>query len=188
MVLSAFVRGVEKRSSLGNETSHLSRAMELTLYGSILFLGVFTVALAVRRLRFVRDRLHMTRKARSGGTVVAGVTDVPAGTVKKFFLICGQHRINCFVVNVGGQFRAYINSCRHMVTPLDFVRYQFFTEDGSRLMCATHGATYEPDTGLCVYGPCKGLSLHALPVVVERGDIVVGCPAGDLSFLREMAD
>ena len=162
--------------------------MEQTLYGSIVFLGVFILALVVRRVRFTRDRLRMMREARSGGTFVAGTKDVPAGTVKKFWLICGQHRINCFVVNVGGQFRAYINSCRHMVTPLDFVRYQFFTEDGSRLMCATHGATYEPDTGLCVEGPCKGLSLHALPVVVERGGIVVGCPAGNLSFLREMAD
>ncbi|MGL4808386.1 MAG: Rieske (2Fe-2S) protein, partial [Giesbergeria sp.] len=24
------------------------------------------------------------------------------------------------------------------------------------LMCATHGATYAPDTGTCVGGPCRG--------------------------------
>ncbi len=163
--------------------------MELTLYASALFLGVYLVALAVRRFRFRRDRMRMAREAASsGGKVVAAVGEVPAGTVKKFWLICGSYRIDCFVVNHRGQFHAYINSCRHMVTPLDFVRYQFFTEDGRHLMCATHGALYEPDTGLCVDGPCKGLSLHALPVVVDRGEIVVGCPAGDLSFLREMAD
>ncbi len=162
--------------------------MELTLYASALFGSVYLVALAVRRLRFRRDRARMTREARSGGKVVAGVGQMPAGAVRKFWLICGKHRIDCFVINYRGQFRAYINSCRHMVTPLDFVRYQFFTEDGSHLMCATHGAVYEPDTGLCVEGPCKGLALHALPVVVDHGEIVVGCPAGDLSFLREMAD
>lgn len=162
--------------------------MELTLYASALFLVAYLVAFVVRRLRFRRDRVRMTRGARTGGTVVAGVGEVSAGTVKKFRLICGKYRIDCFVVNHGGRFHAYINSCRHMVTPLDFVRYQFFTEDGRHLMCATHGAVYEPDTGLCVDGPCKGLSLHALPVVVDRGEIVVGCPAGDLSFLREMAD
>ncbi len=162
--------------------------MELTLYLSAVFLAVYLVALAVRRLRFRRDRARMTREARAGGKVVAGIDEVPAGTVKKFWLICGKYRVDCFVVNHRGRLRAYINSCRHMVTPLDFVRYQFFTEDGRHLLCATHGALYEPDTGLCVDGPCAGLSLHALPVVVDRGEIVVGCPSGDLSFLREMAD
>ena len=162
--------------------------MELTLYLSAAFLAVYLVALMGRRLRFRRDRARMAREARAGGKVVAGIDEVPAGTVKKFWLICGKYRIDCFVVNHRGQLRAYVNSCRHMVTPLDFVRYQFFTEDGDHLMCATHGALYDPDTGLCVDGPCKGLSLHALPVLVDRGEIVVGCPRGDLSFLREMAD
>ena len=162
--------------------------MELTLYASALFLAVYLVALTVRRLRFRQDRARMIGEARSGGKVVAAVDEIPAGAVRKFWLICGKYRIDCFLVNHRGQFRAYINSCRHMVTPLDFVRYQFFTDDGSHLMCATHGALYEPDTGLCVDGPCKGLSLHALPVVVDRAEIIVGCPSGDLSFLREMAD
>ena len=162
--------------------------MELTLYLSVLFLGAYLAALAVRRLRFRRDRRRMAREARSGGKVVAGVDELPSGEVKKFWLICGKHRIDCFVVNHRGRFRAYVNSCRHMVTPLDFVRYSFFTEDGRHLACATHGALYEPDTGLCVDGPCKGLSLHRLPVVVDRGAVVVRCPEGDLSFLREMAD
>lgn len=162
--------------------------MELTLSLSVLFLGAYLAALAVRRLRFRRDRRRMAREARSGGKVVAGVEELPSGRVKKFRLICGKYRIDCFVVNHRGEFRAYVNSCRHMTTPLDFVRYRFFTEDGRHLVCATHGALYEPDTGLCVDGPCRGLSLHGLPVVVERGEIIVRCPAGDLSFLREMAD
>lgn len=162
--------------------------MELTLYGSALFLAVYLVALAVRRFRFRRDRVRMAREARAGGQVVAPVSEVPAGTVKKFWMICGKYRIDCFVINHGGRYHAYINSCRHMVTPLDFVRYQFLSDDGRHLMCATHGALYEPDSGLCVDGPCKGLSLHTLPLVVDRGEIVVGCPAGDPTFLREMAD
>ncbi len=162
--------------------------MELTLYASAVFLAVYLVALAVRRIRFRRDRMRMHSEARAGGKVVARVDELPAGTVKKFWLICGKYRIACFAINHQGRFHAYINSCRHLVTPLDFVRYQFFTDDGRHLMCATHGALYEPDTGVCVDGPCKGLSLHSLPVVVDGGDIVVRCPAGDLSFLHEMAD
>jgi nitrite reductase/ring-hydroxylating ferredoxin subunit len=72
-----------------------------------------------------------------------------------------------------------------MTTPLDFVRYQFFTEDGRHLICLTHGAVYEPDSGLCVDGPCKGSSLYRLPVLVDQGEVVVGCPSGDLSFLAD---
>lgn len=162
--------------------------MELTLYASAVFLAVYLAALTVRRLRFRRDRVRMRSEARAGGKVVAAVDELPAGTVKKFWLICGKYRIDCFVINHAGQFHAYINSCRHLVTPLDFVRYQFFTEDGRHLVCATHGALYEPDTGLCVDGPCKGLSLYPLPVVVDRGEIVVRCPVGDPSFLHEVAD
>ncbi len=162
--------------------------MELTFYASALFLGVYLVALTVRRLRFRRDRARMVKEGHPGGRVVAGVDEVPAGAVRKFSLVCGKFRIACFVVNHRGRFHAYVNSCRHMVTPLDFVRYRFWSDDGNHLMCATHGALYEPDTGLCVEGPCRGLSLHALPVVVDGGAIVVGCPPGELSFLREMAD
>ena len=83
--------------------------MEWTLYASAVFLAVYLVALTVRRLRFRRDRARMTREARAGGKVVAGVEEVPAGTVKKFWLICGKFRVDCFVINHRGRFHAYIN-------------------------------------------------------------------------------
>jgi len=162
--------------------------MEVTIYLSIAFLCVYLVAWVVRRVRFVKDRKQMTQESRAGGRVIARAEELAPGTVKKFWLICDSYRVNCFLVNYRGSFYAYVNSCRHLITPLDFVRYQFFTEDGRHLVCLTHGALYEPETGMCVDGPCQGLSLYALPVTVERGDVVVGCPTGDRSFLSEVAD
>jgi len=162
--------------------------MEWTIYSSIVFLCVYLVALIIRRVRFVKDRKRMSNESRAAGRVIARVDEVEPGTVKKFWLICDNYRVNCFLVNYQGRFHAYVNSCRHLVTPLDFVRYQFFTEDGRHLVCLTHGALYEPETGLCVEGPCEGLALHALPVNVERGKVIVGCPAGDRSFLAEVAE
>lgn len=162
--------------------------MELTIYGSIVFFCVYAVAWAVRRVRFAKDRRRMAEESRATGRVITRVDELAPGGVKKFWLICDNRRVNCFLVNYRGSFHAYINSCRHLVTPLDFVRYQFFTEDGRHLVCLTHGALYEPETGLCVEGPCQGLSLHALPVSVERGEVIVGCPTGDRSFLAEVAD
>jgi nitrite reductase/ring-hydroxylating ferredoxin subunit len=49
----------------------------------------------------------------------------------------------------------------------------------------THGALYEPDSGLCLEGPCKGLSLYRLPVKVDEDEVLVGCPSGDVSFLSD---
>jgi nitrite reductase/ring-hydroxylating ferredoxin subunit len=159
--------------------------MALTIYISLLFLFLWCVGLVVRRYFFLRDKRRMERESRSGGRIVARVGEMGPGSVKKFWLICQKHRVDAFLINDQGSFHAYINRCRHMTTPLDFVRYQFFTEDGRHLICLTHGALYEPGSGLCVEGPCKGLSLYRLPVVVDRGEVLVGCPSGDLSFLAE---
>jgi len=159
--------------------------MALTIYISLFFLSLYLVGLAIRRVIFLRDRARMERESRSGGRVVARVEEMNSGSVKKFWLICRNYRVDGFLINYQGQFHAYVNRCRHMTTPLDFVRYQFFTEDGRRLVCMTHGALYEPDSGLCVEGPCKGLSLYPLPVRVDQGEVLVGCPSGGLSYLAD---
>ena len=157
--------------------------MTLTIYLSLFFLCLYLLGLFVHRFFFLRDRARMERESRPGGRVVARVEEMRPGSVKKFRLICRKYRVDAFLVNYQGTFHAYVNRCRHMTTPLDFVRYQFLTEDGRHLVCLTHGALYEPDSGLCVEGPCKGLALYRLPVLVEQGEVLVGCPPGELSFL-----
>ncbi|MFQ5682473.1 MAG: Rieske (2Fe-2S) protein [Candidatus Binatia bacterium] len=159
--------------------------MALTIYLSLLFFCLYLVALVIHRFLFHRDKGRMEREGRLGGRVIARAEEMQPGSVKKFWLICGKHRVDGFLINDQGKFHAYMNRCRHMTTPLDFVRYQFFTEDRRHLICLTHGALYEPRSGLCVEGPCKGLSLYRLPVLVDQGEVVVGCPSGDLSFLAD---
>lgn len=162
--------------------------MTLTIYLSLLFLCLYLVALTIRKFSFNRDMARMGRESRLGGRVIVRVEEMAPGSVKKFWLICQKYRLDCFLINYQGKYHAYINRCRHMTTPLDFVRYQFFTEDGKQLICLTHGAIYQPETGLCVDGPCKGLSLYRLPVLVDQGDVLVSCPKGDLPFLADLAD
>lgn len=159
--------------------------MELTLYLSLFFLSLYLAGLAMRKWLFVRDRSRMARESRPSGTAIAKIDEVRPGSVKKFRVICEKHRVDGFLINHGGAFHAYVNRCRHMSTPLDFVRYQFFTEDGRHLICLTHGALYDPDSGLCVDGPCRGLSLYRLPVTVDGGEVLVQCPSGDLSYLAD---
>jgi nitrite reductase/ring-hydroxylating ferredoxin subunit len=159
--------------------------VEITIYLSVAFLCAYLVGLGLRRWKFARDRRLMARESRAAGRVVARVEDLEPGKVKKFWLICQKYRIDAFLVNDKGQFHAYVNRCRHMPTPLDFIRDQFLSADGRYLMCYTHGALYEFATGLCIDGPCKGESLFRLPVRVEEGEVVVGCPEGDLKALAD---
>ena len=159
--------------------------MALTVYLSLFFLCLYLLGLLIRRYLFLRDKARMEQEGRLAGRVIARVEEMGPGSVKKFWLICQKYRVDAFLINYQGTFYAYVNRCRHMTTPLDFVRYQFFTEDGSRLICLTHGALYEPDSGVCVEGPCQGLALYRLPVLIDRGEVLVSCPPGDLSFLAD---
>ena len=69
-----------------------------------------------------------------------------------------------FVVRFEGTVRGYINRCAHVPVELDWQPGRFFDDEGLVLICATHGATYEPDTGRCIGGPCAGQRLIALDV------------------------
>src|ERR671924_389863 len=159
--------------------------MEITVYLSLFFLTLYLIGLVIRRFIFVRDKDRMREESRLSGRVIAKAAELEPGSVKKFWLICHNYRVDGFLINDSGKFYAYVNRCRHMTTPLDFIRDQFFSEDRRYLMCYTHGALYEPSTGLCVAGPCKGESLYRLPVQVDSGDVLVGCPKGDLAYLAE---
>lgn len=66
------------------------------------------------------------------------------------------------------QVYGYVNRCAHIGVELDW-EGSVFTRAGDLLMCARHGATYQPDTGLCVGGPCKNGKLRRLRVE-ERAD------------------
>jgi nitrite reductase/ring-hydroxylating ferredoxin subunit len=159
--------------------------MAITIYLSLFFLALYLVGLALYRVKFQRDKRRMEQESREGARVVAKVAEMAPGSVKKFWLICRKYRVDGFLVNDRGSYYAYVNRCRHMPTPLDFVRDEFVSEDRRYLRCYTHGALYEFSTGLCVDGPCKGESLYPLPVRIDGGDVLVGCPEGDL---RTMAD
>ena len=78
-----------------------------------------------------------------------------------------------FVIRYEGKAHAYVNQCAHVPVELDWNEGQFFTVNKDYLICATHGAHYEPSTGHCVFGPCKGQSLQSLPVVEMNQQIII---------------
>lgn len=68
---------------------------------------------------------------------------------------------------------AYVNDCPHARTPLDWQEGQFLTADQTRILCATHGAEFRIEDGLCVHGPCPGARLLAVPLAVRDGMVFI---------------
>ena len=76
-----------------------------------------------------------------------------------------------FVVRFHGKVYAYLNRCAHVPMELDWVQGQFFESSGEFLMCATHGAVYRPETGVCAGGPCRGARLRPIAVREDGGKV-----------------
>ncbi len=82
-----------------------------------------------------------------------------------------------FVVRQGDAVYAYENVCMHVGHPLNFKPDSFLTRDLGKIICASHGALYEIESGLCVAGPCPGKSLRPVSVDVIDGLIIVEGPS-----------
>ena len=100
--------------------------------------------------------------------------ELPPSRTATFRLTRDGRAVAGFIVNHDGRYYAYVNRCPHAGTPLDWWPNEFFTEDGRFLICATHGAVFEPDTGRCVEGPCPGAGLEPLPIANHGESLVVG--------------
>ncbi|MBY4896353.1 Rieske 2Fe-2S domain-containing protein [Cupriavidus sp. AU9028] len=97
------------------------------------------------------------------------LTDGGAGV--RFDVMVRGRNVGAFVVRYDGAVHGYLNQCAHVPMELDWQEGQFFESSGLYLMCATHGAIYAPDSGLCVGGPCRGASLVKLRVEERDGAV-----------------
>jgi nitrite reductase/ring-hydroxylating ferredoxin subunit len=89
----------------------------------------------------------------------------------RFPVIAFGHPATGFVVRYDGKPFAYLNRCAHVPIELDWSQGDFFESSGLYLMCATHGAVYQPDTGKCAGGPCRGGRLRPITVLERDGGI-----------------
>ena len=80
---------------------------------------------------------------------------------------------NGFIVRFHGAVRGYVNRCPHMGTELDWQPGELFDASGAYLVCSTHGALFEPLTGRCIAGPCRGASLEPIATLERDGKISV---------------
>jgi nitrite reductase/ring-hydroxylating ferredoxin subunit len=94
----------------------------------------------------------------------------------RFSVAVGGQATPAFVVRHAGQVRAYLNRCAHVAMELDWQAGRFFDSDSRWLVCATHGALYEPATGRCAGGPCAGRGGLRPITVIERDGVVYWQP------------
>ena len=79
-----------------------------------------------------------------------------SGLAVPFDVVYAGQTCRAFAVRFEGQVQAYLNRCTHVAMEMDYQPDRFFDTEGRWLLCATHGATYAPDSGECVGGPCRG--------------------------------
>jgi len=84
----------------------------------------------------------------------------------RFQVMSGEQCLPAFVVRHGGRVRGYLNRCGHIPVELDYQPGAFFDAGRLYLICSTHGALYDPDSGACVSGRCGGRGL--VPIAVEE--------------------
>ena len=96
-----------------------------------------------------------------------------------FSVVIAGHTESIFLVRKGGAVFAYHNRCPHTGSPLDWMPDQFLNLGKDHIQCATHAALFRIEDGLCVAGACTGDALTALPVAVDKGEIVLGTDGGD---------
>lgn len=104
---------------------------------------------------------------------VCRVDEMPARGARGFRFGSGAELRAVLVVRQDDALYAYVNSCPHLGTPLDFLPDRFLDRDGRHLLCSTHGARFRIADGFCIEGPCAGKSLERIALRIERGEILM---------------
>jgi nitrite reductase/ring-hydroxylating ferredoxin subunit len=114
-----------------------------------------------------------SRAANKQGGVVLCRSDAlrERGTAHGWELRIDGEAARGFALRIDGRAVAYLNRCVHVAAEMDWNPNEFLDNQGERIVCALHGATYDPESGRCLGGPCGRQSL--LPLRVDEADGVV---------------
>ena len=59
------------------------------------------------------------------------------------------------------------------VEEMDIEDWEAQWEDGALILCSSHGALFEKDSGYCVAGPCAGRALTPVALEVRSGFVLL---------------
>jgi nitrite reductase/ring-hydroxylating ferredoxin subunit len=98
--------------------------------------------------------------------ILCKTSDIEDPGSKSFELKIKRKTQAIFVVHKDTEFFAYINKCPHTGSPLEWQEDQFLDLDKALIMCSSHGALFQIDSGECIAGPCTGDGLEPLPISI----------------------
>ena len=96
---------------------------------------------------------------------------IEKGNARAFEVLHFRQPARGFALRFDGEVVAYLNRCLHVPMEMDWQPDEFLDSSKEYILCATHGAVYQPQTGRCVGGPCGRGKLK--PIDVEERDGVV---------------
>ncbi|MEN9417705.1 MAG: hypothetical protein RI988_1325 [Pseudomonadota bacterium] len=107
----------------------------------------------------------------SGLALCASAELDDGGKAFVFDVLAWGQPARAFVLRFDGSVVGYLNRCVHVPTEMDWQEGQFLDGDRRFIVCAIHGAMYEPTDGRCVGGPCGRGKLTPLSVREADGQV-----------------
>jgi nitrite reductase/ring-hydroxylating ferredoxin subunit len=83
-------------------------------------------------------------------------------------------RVKAFAIRRDGRLFAYWDACPHYGdTPMAWRTNAYLNAAGDRIVCSSHGAEFDIETGRCVRGAALGRSLVPAPIeMTPQGEVV----------------
>lgn len=88
---------------------------------------------------------------------------------KKALVVRGKKKYSSGVIIYMEKKNIYmwLNNCPHANLNLDLIEGKVQSY-GGKLLCANHGAKFDPKSGKCVKGPCKNKNLEKFPFYIKK--------------------
>ena len=100
--------------------------------------------------------------------VEVALNDLAAGAIVPVPLLYNAREVTGLVLKHNDDVAVYLDLCPHNKVVLS-ESGNYLTQDGNRIKCEAHGATFTLHDGACDRGPCAGDTLAKIPFeVVEQ--------------------
>lgn len=116
------------------------------------------------------DMAYMEAQSQAFHTLMKS-SDLADGMSKLFHYSRNGELVEGFIIRYQGKIYAYINLCPHAYEPIVFGHQSAFNSDKRYIVCREHFAMFNPETGVCVSGPCPIADLVKIEVV-EKEDMI----------------
>ena len=94
---------------------------------------------------------------------------------EKALVIKGDNKYLPGIIIYKGKASIHIwyNNCPHANLTLDLIEGKVQSKNND-LLCANHGAKFNPETGECIKGPCKNSFLTIFPFKIINNYLIAG--------------